>query len=248
MWIKIIDWESRLRSIIVSTIAMYVLIHLLVLALMPVALMVVVFGDEYTFNRFKKFFADAVFNIIGKKVRIVGLEKIRQDNRYLVISNYASGFVTFALMQHLPSITFVAGDFLTRLPLIGIFLKQIGAIFVDQKNPWKSKSAIDERLTNRGGKIKYLLIYPEGRRTVDGQVGRFKYGFIYILRHSNFDLLPVTANGFFQLKPIKRLYLDPSADLEIIIHDPIRHAEIEKMNRREITARLEELIKRSYRP
>jgi 1-acyl-sn-glycerol-3-phosphate acyltransferase len=248
MWSNIIVCGSRSRSIICSTIAMYAVTHLMVFALIPVAIIVFIFGSESTINRFKKLFADAVFNAIGKKIRVIGLEKIRNGRKYLVICNYASGYVTFALMKYFPSITFVADDFLTRLPFIGFFLRQIGAIFVDRKNPRKSKSAIDERLRHQNKEIRYLLIYPEGRRTVDGHIGRFRYGFEYILRHGKFDLLPVTASGFYQLKPVKRLYMDPYADLEIIIHEPVANSEIEKMNKREIAAKSEEIIKAAYRP
>ncbi len=242
------DCGSRLRSIIVSTIAMYAVTHLMVFALMPVAFMVFVFGAENTINKFKKFFAEAVFGVIGKKIRIIGIEKIRNDRKYLVICNYPSGYVTFALMKYLPSITFVADDFLTKLPFIAFFLKRIGTIFVDQKNAWKSKAAIDERLKDQRREIQYLLMYPEGRRTVNGHIGRFKYGFGYILRHSEFDLLPVTANGFYQLKPVKRVHLDPNADLEIIIHEPIANSEFRKMSKGEAIARSEGIIRAAYKP
>ncbi len=151
-------------------------------------------------------------------------------------------------MKYFPAIVFVADEFIARLPLIGFFLRHMGTIFVDQKNPRKSKAAIDGRLKNQSRGIQYLLIYPEGRRTVDGHIGRFKYGFGYILRHSDFDLLPVTANGFYQLKPVKRVYLDPNADLEIIVHDPIANSEFRKMSKGEATTKSEEIIKAAYRP
>lgn len=248
MWSNVIDRGSKSRSIIISTIAMYAVTHLMVFALMPIAFIVFIFCAENSINKFKRFFADAVFDVIGKKIRVVGIERIRDDKKYLVVCNYASGYVTFALMKFFPSITFVADDFLARLPFIAFFLKHIGAIFVDQKNAWKSKAAIDKRLKNQRRKIQYLLIYPEGRRTVDGQIGRFKRGFGYILRHSEFDLLPVTANGFYQLKPVKRVYLDPNADLEIIIHEPIANSEFRKMSKGEATAKSEDIIKAAYRP
>ncbi|UCG30965.1 MAG: 1-acyl-sn-glycerol-3-phosphate acyltransferase [candidate division WOR-3 bacterium] len=248
MWSNIINYGSRLRSIIVSTIAMYAATHLMVFALMPVAFMVFIFGAENTINKFKRFFAGVVFDVIGKKIRVIGIEKIRNDKKYLVICNYPSGYATFALMKCFPSITFVADDYLTNLPFIAFFLKHIHAIFVDQKNAWKSKAAIDERLKNQSREVQYLLIYPEGRRTVNGHIGRFKCGFGYILRHSEFDLLPVTANGFYQLKPVKRVHLDPNADLEIIIHEPIANSEFRRMSKEEATAKSEEIIKAAYRP
>ncbi|UCD06169.1 MAG: 1-acyl-sn-glycerol-3-phosphate acyltransferase [candidate division WOR-3 bacterium] len=245
---NIIDRGSRLRSIIVSTIGMYVITHLVVFALMPIAFLIFICSAENIINKFKKFFADTVFHVIGKEIRVIGIEKIRSDKRYLVICNYPSGYVTFALMKYFPSITFVAGDFLSKLPFIAFFLRHIGAIFVDQKSAWKSKAAIDARLKDQSKEIQYLLIYPEGRRTVDGQIGRFKYGFWHIMRQTEFDLLPVTANGFYQLKPVKRVHLDPSADLEITIHDPIANSEFGKMSKGEATAKSEEIIKAAYRP
>ena len=38
------------------------------------------------------------------------------------------------------------------------------------------------------------------------------------------DLLPVTLCGFYRLKPMKRVYLDPDAHLEMVVHKPVGHS------------------------
>jgi 1-acyl-sn-glycerol-3-phosphate acyltransferase len=238
----------RLISIIIATFALYIITHLLVLLLIPAAFLITIFGKKHTVHGFKKFFASAVFTVIGKEVRVTGLDKIDQAEKYLVICNYPSGYVTFALMKYLPSISFVADDFIAKIPIVGYFLKQAGTIFVDQRRPRKSKAAIDNALNDPNRDIHYLLIYPEGKRTINGKIDRFKYGFKYILRHSRLNVLPVTANGFYQLKPVRRVYLDPHADLEIIFHEPIESSAIGEMSNQELIIRIEETVGRDYRP
>lgn len=238
----------RLLSIIGATVALYVVTHLMVLLLTPAAFLITVFGNRKTINSFKKFFASAVFTIIGKEVSVVGFDRIRKDEKYLIISNYPSGYVTFALMKYLPSINFVADDFIAKMPVVGYFLKRAGTIFVDQKRPRKSKAAIDSALSDPRRDIEYLLIYPEGKRTTDGEIDRFKQGFKYILKHSHLSLLPVTANGFYQFKPVRRVYVDPSANLELVVHEAIKSGDILKMDDQNLVKRVEKTIRTCYRP
>lgn len=35
------------------------------------------------------------------------------------------------------------------------------------------------------------------------------------------ELLPFTLRGFYTLKPLKRLYVDPDSILEVVVHKPI---------------------------
>jgi len=239
---------KRLISIIAATAALYVVTHLMVILLMPAAFLIAIFGNRNTINGFKKFFASAVFAVIGKEVSVIGFDNIRKDEKYLIISNYPSGYVTFALMKYLPSINFVADDFIAKMPVVGYFLKRAGTIFIDQKRPKRSKAAIDNALSDTHRDIEYLLIYPEGKRTADGKIDRFKHGFKYILRHSHLNVLPVTANGFYQLKPVRRVYLDPSAKLELFVHEAIKSSDIMKMDDQDLLRRIEETIKIRYRP
>ena len=67
-----------------------------------------------------------------------------------------------------------------------------------------------------------IAIFPEGTRSLDGKINDFYRGFIILLRASDIDVLPVTLNGFFDLKPKNRFWINFGAELEIIIHKPVK--------------------------
>jgi long-chain acyl-CoA synthetase len=46
-----------------------------------------------------------------------------------------------------------------------------------------------------------LLIFPEGTRTRDGAVGKFRSGAAYLARHLNKKIIPVTIQGAFKIMP-----------------------------------------------
>lgn len=90
--------------------------------------------------------------------------------------------------------------------------------------------------------------FPGRGRSPDGQIHTFKRGFIYILRHSSLDLLPVTLNGFYRLKPMKRIYLDPDSDLEIVVHKPVNHHVIDGLSDEALLKLTVDTIEGAYRP
>lgn len=69
----------RLLSITAATAALYIVTHVMVLLLVPAAFLIAIFGNRSTINGFKKFFASAVFAVIGKEVSVVDFDKIRRD-------------------------------------------------------------------------------------------------------------------------------------------------------------------------
>jgi 1-acyl-sn-glycerol-3-phosphate acyltransferase len=123
----------------------------------------------------------------------------------------------------------------------------MGAIFVNPKRGRSALKAIDMGLKFVGG-ITSVLIFPEGQRTPDGQIHKFKRGFIYILKQSSLDLLPVTLNGFYRMKPMKRFYFDPDTKPEIIIHKSISNSRVREMSEKDLLEETTNIIGRFYRP
>ena len=62
------------------------------------------------------------------------------------------------------------------------------------------------------------------------------------------DLLPVTLCGFYRLKPMKRVYLDPDAHLEMVVHKPVGHCLLATLDDEAVLRRTEETIRREYTP
>jgi 1-acyl-sn-glycerol-3-phosphate acyltransferase len=237
---------KRFFRIIIYTFSIYVVTHAVVFTMLPAGIILVARDREKTVRIIKRF-TDILFRIVGKEITISGMENFEQGKRYIIVANYPSFYAGFALIRLFPNASVVAHGFVSKVPLFGKFLERIGTIFVNPKRMKSTVRAIGTGIgeTHESGSI---IIFPEGHRTPDGVIQRFRRGFIYMLRQGSFELLPVTLNGFYRLKPVNRLYIDPDAEPEVVIHRPISSSETCKMNDRELLEKTVAVIKSVYTP
>jgi len=62
------------------------------------------------------------------------------------------------------------------------------------------------------------------------------------------DLLPVTLRGFYSLKPMKRVYLDPDSELEVVIHKPVYNSDVKSLNDKTLLKLTVDTIEGAYKP
>ncbi len=92
------------------------------------------------------------------------------------------------------------------------------------------------------GKNRTVAIFPEGTRTLDGKLNTFYRGFIHLLRATENDILPVTLNGFYKLKPKNRFSIHFGSRLGLIIHPPLEGGKLARQSDQEIMDRVMEVI------
>ena len=236
----------RFTRILVYTISMYLVTHLIVFFfLFPIGTPLIIF-DSKKGPRIKKSVTGMLFTIIGQQLKVLGLKNVESGKNYLIVSNYPGSYAGFALMNLFPEASTVVHAFFARVPVVGFLLKSTGATFVQPKRYTSNKQAIDKTLEQI--ECKSIIIFPEGGRSSDGRIHTFKRGFIYILRHSSMDLLPVTLKGFYSLKPMKRVYLDPDSDLEVVVHEPVNRPVIDSLNDEELLKLTVDTIEGAYKP
>ena len=236
----------RFCRILGYTLSMYFVTHLIVfLFLFPIGTPLVAINPRNG-PLIKKRVTTMLFTIIGQRLKVSGLENLEPGKNYVIVSNYPGSYAGFALMNMFPDASILVHAFLSKVPVVGFLLRATGATFVQQKRFGRSRQAIDEtlkRIENRN-----IIILPEGGRSPDGRIHQFKRGFVYILRHSSLDLLPVTLRGFYTLKPKNRPYLDPDSELECVIHKPIRHSDLKSPDNRALLKTTLDTIESAYKP
>ena len=233
----------RLIRIVLYTFSMYVVTHALVFMLLPFGILMVALAPG-SIPKLKGWFTELLFSIVGKHLRVSGLGHMEEGKQYLIIANYPSFYASFALMNVFPEAAVVANAFIKNVPLLGLFMKRIGTIFVNPSKGRRTKRAIDLGLSEQ--EARSIIIFPEGQRTPDGLIHTFKRGFTYILRGSSLGLLPVTLNGLYQLKPMKRLYLDPDAEPKMIIHPSLSNTRAREMKDKELLTAAMDTIQSAY--
>jgi len=91
-------------------------------------------------------------------------------------------------------------------------------------------------------KFKTVAIFPEGTRTLDGKLNSFYRGFIHLLKASGNDILPVTLNGFYKLKPKNRFHINFGSRLGVVIHPPIEGWELIPASDWDIISRISSIL------
>jgi len=236
----------RFCRILGYTLSMYFVTHLIVfLFLFPIGTPLIAINSRNG-PSIKKRVTRMLFTIIGQRLKVSGLENLEPGKNYVIVSNYPGSYAGFALMNIFPEASVLVHSFLSKVPFVGFLLRATGATFVQQKRFGRTRQELDEtlkRIENRN-----IIILPEGGRSPDGRIHELKRGFIYILRHSSMDLLPITLRGFYTLKPRNRVYLDPDSELECVIHKPVGHSDLKSLDNRTLLKTTLDTILSAYKP
>ena len=234
----------RFGRIAVYTLSMYFVTHLIVLLyLFPIGVPTIILNRGKA-PSIKKGITGVLFRIIGQRPEVTGIDRVAPGQNYLIVSNYPGSYAGFALMDVFPGASILVHSFLSRIPLVGFLLKSTGAAFVQWRTYGRSRQAIDKMIERVGDRS--IIILPEGGRSADGRIRKFRRGFVYILRHSSLELLPVTLIGFYRLKPMKRVYLDPDVRLQVLIHRPIGRKTVDSLGDAELIELTSRTIRGAY--
>jgi len=95
-------------------------------------------------------------------------------------------------------------------------------------------------------KDRSVALFPEGTRTIDGKINPFFRGFIYLFRSGDMDILPITLNGFFDLKPKNRFTINFRSKLSVIIHEPVSKETLAGKDDNQIIETVRTIIKSAY--
>jgi 1-acyl-sn-glycerol-3-phosphate acyltransferase len=186
------------------------------------------------------FWAKSMFPLMGKRIRISGKENIKKGTRYILLANHASMFDVLAIMAFYSDVSWFGHERLLRIPLLKQMLLMTDYIPMRVSNIKNTR----EMLYNLEEKAKSrtVAIFPEGTRTLDGKLNSFYRGFIHLLRVTEHDILPVTLNGFYKLKPKNRFSIHFGAKLGVLIHPPLNGKEMARKTDGEILTRVSEVI------
>jgi 1-acyl-sn-glycerol-3-phosphate acyltransferase len=177
-------------------------------------------------------------------VRVVGREKLAADQSYVFVANHQGVFDIFLLYGYLNTpIKWIMKKSLRDIPLVGKACEKAGFIFVDSSSPVAAAKTIreaEQRLTNGAS----IAIFPEGSRTRNGELGKFKKGAYQMAMDMKLPVVPVTINGSYRVMSRHTLLLTPHR-MEVIIGDPIEIPSPADDNLREAALHIRRLLEQS---
>ena len=157
------------------------------------------------------------------KLRYEGTENVPEGGGYIIACNHRCYFDPLLLAYRVPAqIRYIAKAELTRIPLLGFFLKRFGIIPVKRgegDNIALSKAA---DLIQEGG---ILGIFPEGTRSKSGVPLRPRSGIAIIAGKTGADILPAAVSFSGKLRfrsaiTVRFGKMIPNSDLGIDLASP----------------------------
>src|SRR6476659_7239034 len=110
----------------------------------------------------------------GVRVAVDGLQRLDPSRSYIFAANHQSIYDIPILFASLPfQLRIIAKASLGRIPFLGWHLQRTGHVLVDRSKPGAGTVKKMAKLVADGHS---LIVFPEGTRSSDGAVARFKGG------------------------------------------------------------------------
>lgn len=182
------------------------------------------------------------------KIRVSGRKNIRKNTTYIIVSNHQSQLdilLAFNLFKHFK---WVSKAEIFKLPFVGwnMYLNRyVRLVRGDRESIEKMMNTCEERLKERSS----VYIFPEGTRSNDGKVKKFKPGAFILAHKLKLPIVPIAISGTCVALPkysmntggIHNLYLDILEEVPYETFADMSVEETSNMVREIISSRVEEL-------
>jgi 1-acyl-sn-glycerol-3-phosphate acyltransferase len=181
-----------------------------------------------------------ILTTTGVRVECTGLERLDPARSYVLASNHQSIYDIPILFASLPlQLRIVSKESLGAFPFLGWHLRRTGHLLVDRRNPGAD---ILQKMTRLVSEAHSLIVFPEGTRSADGRVARFKKGSFLVAIDAGLPVVPVSVSGSRDVMTKARLMVCPGR-VRVIVHDPISTAGATRDEGRALATRVRDIVR-----
>ncbi len=194
---------------------------LLLLVAIPVLLACVVFGRRDAFLAYGCWMMRVGRDVLGISVEASGLDGLDPDTPYIFMSNHASFLDGPLVMTVLDRrVRVIVKRFVFRVPVLGLGMRFSGYVPLDKEGVGSGRRSIALAASLIKEKRYSFLIYPEGTRSWDGAVQKFRRGGFFLALACGAPIVPMTIRGTHELMPRGKRHVRKGS-VRIVFHEPI---------------------------
>jgi 1-acyl-sn-glycerol-3-phosphate acyltransferase len=189
-------------------------------------------------HRCARWWSQAILGVSGVRVEERGTLPAG-DTSCVFVANHASFFDIPILFATVPRpLRIIAKAALGRVPFIGWHLRRAGHLLVDRTNPGAAIVKKMQRMTADGAS---LIVFPEGSRSRNGELGKFKGGVFLLALETGLPIVPISVSGSRAVMPPGRVAVHPS-HVCVTMHEPIATTGMTREDARALAARVREVV------
>src|SRR5271157_850280 len=158
--------------------------------------------------------------LAGVKIEVHGYEHLQPGRNYIFMANHASNLDPPILIPVIPGrCSVLVKKELFRIPILGTGMRVADLVPVDRSDREAAIESVKAavKVLQQG---LHMIIFPEGTRSVDGQLLPFKKGPFHLAMESGVFVIPVTLLGTFECWPKTCFALRPGS-ATVVVHPPI---------------------------
>ena len=166
---------------------------------------------------------------------IKGLENVDKSKSYVMVINHNSGFDIFAAYKIPLNFRWVSKKEVFYVPFMGPLLYIHGDIPINRGNAAAAMAKVieDGKLwIKRGASV---AIFPEGTRSKDGEIHRFKAGAFNLAKEAGVEILPVVMTGTNNMFR-KKWLINWTNHIAIKVLKPVPVEEVAALEAKELAA------------
>ena len=130
-------------------------------------------------------------------------------------------------------------------PILSIWMKGLNCIFLDRKNARQGMKDMKNAIQMVKNGNSYV-IFPEGTRSENGEVGEFKKGSFKLAIDSEVRIIPITIIGTYDIQSKQSLKIYSGKKVKVIVDKPIDYKNLEKNDQKKIHIIVNEIVKSNF--
>lgn len=166
------------------------------------------------------FWAQAICILTLVRVKVIGREHISTKQSYVFVANHQGAYDIFSIYGYLGhNFRWMMKKSLEKIPLVGYCCRVSGHIYVDNSTPTAIKQTMETAEKRLAGGMS-VVVFPEGARTPDGKLHRFKRGAYTLATEFGLPVVPITIDGAYKVMP-RTTMIPHWGTIRLTIHEPI---------------------------
>lgn len=198
-----------------------------------VYLIATIFIHPQKLHGFAKAIARFFLLVCGQWVTYEGPIPDKDAGPFLYMFNHQSMFDGFLLVGGINHyVTGVGANKQFAYPIWGQIVKRYGIIPIRRSELKQAINSLDllEKAIRKG---TTCLISPEGTRTLDGAMNRFKKGPFHVAKNTGVTIVPIGIIGAFRAKPKNDWRFSPGK-IRVRFGEPVSHRQYQDMTMEEL--------------
>jgi len=237
---------SKIAKVLIS-LWIYFFVLTSSVILVPVAILIRLFTYPFDKNlkliRLVYCFVSRLYLFLSPlwKIRIEGKENFHGQKVYVIISNHQSMLDIVVIQNLYRHFSWVSKAENFGYPFLGWLMKISGDIKLERDNP-QSFAKLVRNCSRKLSSGNSIIIFPEGTRTPDGEIKRFKEGAFRIAQLSKMPILPIVIDGTREVLPKTGILMKASSKFRIRVLNEIPYELFKDETPRKIADNLKQLM------